>query len=327
MRIQKPKHPKIGGISALKSYLNIFKKKYGDVRILISAGHMFQNDTKSDVKNQILSLYDEIEYDAVGLTAQNLIDFLERKKEYKNNQIPILAGNIIDLATGKPLKEEPILPYKIIEKDGIKIGILALTSLKIISKKERKKFKGVYFEDPIVSFLRTKQIFKKKNVPVTLLITHFQGQCSSPVPLTHFDGNKNSRHPIWCSPGNPNIEEFVKRLPPHSVDVILSSGDNFAMGYLNDIPIAQLKGNGKYLGTLELYYNTKKKTLSAKKTTFHPPTKLCHNFFSTTQDCHINKKRPSNIKQFFLWLKGKKEYSLIPAKFLGHEIIMEQEQL
>ena len=314
----------IGGISALKSYMSIFKKRYGEMRIIINVGDIFQNNADPDIKNQTLEFFDEIGYDAVGLTDQNLIDFLIKTNHYKKKKTPVLASNIINLTTGRPLSKGSIMPYKIVKKDGIKVGILSLTSLRNLSKEEKKKFKGVYFEDSIASFLRTKQIFRKKGVDITLLLARIQGKCSSTFPPKPFRGNKKSWHPIECAQKHSGLPEFVKRLPPHSVDLILSGDDNLAMGYLNKIPIAQLGREGKHLGTIELYYNTKKKSLLTEKTTFYPPVKLCHKFFSSTNHCQTEKIRPSFVKQLISWLLAEKPRTLVPAKFLGHEIIIEK---
>ena len=100
---KKQEYSSIGGVPALKRYIEIFKKMYGNDQILINTGPIFQNDTDITVKNQILKLYDEVGYDVVGLTDHNLIDVLEREDFYQTIQTPLIAGNIIDLGTGKPL--------------------------------------------------------------------------------------------------------------------------------------------------------------------------------------------------------------------------------
>ena len=264
------KYSSVGGVSALKRYIDIFKKMYGENQVLINTGSIFQNNADIAVKNQIFKFYDEMDYDAVGLTDHNLIDMLEREEFYQTNQIPLLAGNIIDLRTGKPLSKASVIPYKIIERNGVKVGLLALTALKILSKEERRKFKGVYFEDPVTAFLRTKQIFRKHKVDIAILLAHMQDKCSSTANHTYLKGNKKYLPPIACSSESQGLAEFVNRLPPRSIDLIITSKDNFAMGYLRNIPVAQLKGDGKYLGTVEIYYNTNKRRISTAKNHFLP---------------------------------------------------------
>ena len=100
------------GNSSFKLYLDIFKQRYGDTGLLINAGDIFPDDATATTKNQILRFLDETDYDAVGLTDQSLIDFLKQKKRYKKNKPPLLAGNIIDLTTGKPSQKNPSCPTK-----------------------------------------------------------------------------------------------------------------------------------------------------------------------------------------------------------------------
>ena len=317
---ESPRYLKIGGAQALRSYLEIFKKRY-DTHLVLDSGNLFTNKADPQVKKQTLKLYDEIGYDAMAMTDPELLDFVKHKENYANFSTPILATNIVNLTTGYPLNDHSIAPYKIVDKEGIRIGLISFTYPGYLSGRDQKKMTGFYFEDPVASFLRVKQIFKKEKIDLTIAMVRLDGQCNNQVPSLTSKGGLKSPHPVTCD--KDSLIKTIKRLPPNSIDLIISGDNRLALGYLEGIPIAQIEGKGKYLGLLELYYNTTTKKLLQSKTHFHPPIKLCHNFFSSTQDCYIKETKRTTVEKLFSFIH-QKSYRPIPAKFLGYEVVVEE---
>lgn len=317
----------VGGLEVLKSYLEIFRKQNGDNHILLDIGYIFGSDLNTSNKNSIMASYDSLKYDAIGLSGQELVDFFMKKdsrnKLYQNMKTPLLSTNTFDLRTGKSLEKKPIFPYKIVERDGIKLAILSMSSISTIPGEKRKSLSGVYFEDPIVSFLKTKHLLRKKKVNAIILISHVSSHCQPRTIFHQIKGKDHSKHQLSCMEGHSGLAKLIKRLPPNAVDLIISGDNQFAFGYVGDMPVAQIKGKGKFLGLIDFYFNSKSKDLLSKKTTLNPPVKLCHRFFTSTNDCHLEIEN-NDIRKKRLKVIKNTAFQTIPAKFLGHEITVSE---
>ena len=279
----------LGGINLLSSYIKILRKVHGDSLILLDAGDLFSETSPEDIPRTIRA-YKELGYDGINLTDREL-KILE-KMQYSAEELPFLTSNILDLKTLKPTSMHKSLPYKIIEISNIKVGIISVTPFKTI-KGETDDFKtGLYFEDPVLSFLKIKKILRKKGVNLTILM----------ISEKNID----------------NVHRFVKRLPPNSVDVIVSSNTKSNATLIEEIPILQNYGEGKFISSIELFYDKQDRVIIIDKTKNHGMIKTCSHFFQSTMDCHIDKKGKWFEKRLEM-IKDSK-FQTVPAKFLGHEI-------
>ncbi len=285
---------KIGGASVLKSYLKILKLRYKDSLLLLNTGSIFSLDRSIRKKRKILEVFKELQYDAISLTSTDFqaLNILNPN----SHEIPFVTSNIIDFKKNRPTSSHGISPYKIFNKNGVKIGIIALTSYSKSDKQRPKQLRGIYFEDPVLSFLKVKKIFKKRSVSITLLMTSFKN---------HFE-----------------LEHFVKRLPPNSVDAIISGNPPPVKAEIikeiQGIPLIQKRGQNHYINRIELIYDVENNTLLKDRTVLHRPIKVCHHFFKVTMDCHLTdqkKLRSQKIKAI-----ANSQYIIVPARFLGHEI-------
>ena len=286
---QSPRQLKVGGVAFLKTYIDILKYRYGKDLILLDTGHIF-NLQKPDEKEIILKIYREFGYDGVNLTDLDFQALNILKPE--SHKIPFMTSNIIDLEKNKPTSYHGVSPYKIINKDGVKVGIVALTSYEKVDKKNSKDFTGFYFEDPILSFLKTKKIFQSQGVDIILLMPSVESY--------------------------EELKRLVKRLPPNSVDAIISGNTYTTNTQINGIPLLQNPGKGQYISRIEFVYDLEDKVLIKDKINQPQPTKVCHNFYQATMDCHqhsINELTEARAK-----LIQESNYKIIPAKFLGHEV-------
>ena len=107
-----------------------------------------------------------------------------------------------------------------------------------------------------------------------------------------------------------NLTKAISQLPPNMIDLVITAGsDSKVANFIHDIPVMQNYGGGEYLSWASLYYDTKLKRALPDMTKVFQPIQLCHKFLDDTEDCFIEETD-----------KGAK---LIPAKFLGHKVIIQ----
>ena len=294
-----------GGAKALNFYIETLKKRYNDQLVLLDGGFIYNHDDNSLKKSRVLDLYRYLDFDAVLFTENEMSE--QSTLEYYD--IPFVSSNIIDLQTAKPIEKDFLLPHRIISKNGLKIGILGTTSFK---KNERQKKIGIYFEDPVLSILKTKEFFDKNKVDITILLAHFETDCKS---KESYENNKSDRL-LECPESRDELKKLIKRLPPNTVDLIVGTDATDSIGFYKDIPVIQNNGHGLYINRIELFYDTVSKKIISEKTKIHTPTKLCRRFFKASEDCHIanNNESQKKIKAI-----QDDQFKMTDAVFLGRK--------
>lgn len=278
-----------GGIDYFSSYVKVMRKLYGENLILLDTGHIFDPNSPEKIP-QVIQAYKKLGYDGINLTDRELKLFSQIN--YEGEDLPFLSSNIVDLKTLKPTDQFGTLPYKIATIKEIKVGIISLTTFKAVTGKQEKYKRGLYFEDPVLSFLKTKKMLNKSKVELVILMV--------------------------SSESLDDIHHLVKRLPPNSVDLIVSGNTYSSAREIEEIPLLQNPGKGQFFSSIELFYDRENRTVLKDKTVNYGPTKICSHFFRSTMDCHYDDG--SEHRQKRLEIISDSKFETIPAKFLGHEI-------
>ena len=289
----------VGGSEILEKYINILRSRFDDQVLLVDSGEIINSDVNKEKLKKILSHYKKLKFDAIQFSEKEyekldgtIID------KYKTN---FINTNIIKLKNQGPYSSKYISPQIIKNINGVKVGIMAISTFKNKDVQKNKSLKGIYFEDPVFSILKSRKKLIRKGAKVFVLLMH-----------THEDCKESN-----CGPSLESLEEIIKRLPPNSIDAIVGSAPSMLYKYINGIPVIQNKGEGKYISRLELYYNTSTRKLDKEKTIIHEPTKLCSKFFEVTNDCHVEENKFSNQKMILIQESQNKK---VTAKFLGKSI-------
>ncbi|MFZ8933631.1 MAG: hypothetical protein ACO2ZP_07020 [Bacteriovoracaceae bacterium] len=306
----------IGGGDTLKSYINIYKKRYGDRFILIDTGEIFQSPTSFDENEKTLMHYEELGYDAIGFTKKDflalnyLTSSATKRPEFNLN---FSNENIIDLQLGTRIKRTYLSPYKIIKKDGIKFGLIFLETI----KGPDSTINGIYVQDPIISLLHLKKEFRREKVDFSIIVINTPTLCQAdygrkPKALAETGTD------ISCPAKDP-LKDFISRMPPFFGDIVVSPSSIPSSGHINSKPVLLVPGKGQFIGRAQIVYDSINKKFDLKQSALLSPLKLCQHFFAATEDCFIP---PRDSKEFQKRIDGlaKNKFKKIKAKFLGEEI-------
>jgi len=202
-----------------------------------------------------------------------------------------LNTNIIDLKKQAPYSSKRIAPHVIKKINGVKVGIMAITTFKNKDARKESYLDGLFFEDPIFSILKARKKLLRKGAKVFVLL------------MQTYKAD--------------DLENTIKRLPPNSIHAIVSSAPAMINKRILNIPVIQNSGSAKYISRVELFYDTKSKKVLSKRSIIHTPTKLCSQFFAATLDCHIDDDQYKSKK---IELIKDKSYKKESARFLGMSI-------
>ena len=312
---------KVGGASILSSYLQIIKQRFKNKALIISTGKISHPKDDPQIKSLKFKIMEKLPFDSVLYTGEDYLS-LQQLEGTSPYTIAFLNSNLLSLKTQEVIKKEELkrvenlFPFQLIEKQGIKIGLMGLTDIQTLTSQSRKKLSGVYFQDLAAAFLKFKHRLRSLGAQVFILLSDIPTQCQAP---SFYKPKRGSAIPPLRCPSQDPLKKFTERLPPNSLDLIVLSGYRQGSGRMKKILVLNDAPNGHFLSQALLYFDHQTQKILFEKTKLYPKTKICHRFFVATRDCHLyepnwflKKSRQKAIKSH--------AYALMPAQFLGFEI-------
>lgn len=159
--------PTGGSLARVSSYVNRERRAYGRNLILLENGDILQGQPLSYYSNYIDTLGKNIaaevvnylHYDAQAIgnhdveTGHKVYD-----KWIAELNCPVIGANVIDTRTGKPY----LKPYTIMERDGVKIGVLGLITPAIPNWLPRELWTNLYFENMATAARRWVKVMQEE---------------------------------------------------------------------------------------------------------------------------------------------------------------------
>ena len=189
------KKQNVGGAARRAALIRNLKASAGDSVIVMDAGDVFTRGPLENLKGvPDFEIMNAVPYDVMTLGNNEFEGSPHNEAEQilysriKDAHFPLLSANVFDKRTGRNI----VLPYKIFNVDGIKIGIFGLTTPRV---GEYKWLKNIELKDPVS---------EAKNI-----VSELYGKADFIIALTHL--------------GCLNDLELAKKVP--QIDVIIG-GDS-----------------------------------------------------------------------------------------------------
>ncbi len=157
-----------------------------------------------------------------------------------------LATNIVYASTGEPV--EWASPYKIVEKDGIKIALLGLAHPDTTTLSKAEFVKDFKFTDPVEAAKTWIQYLKDGKAK--------EGTPDVIIALTHLDSiqNRETKEITGKVVDLASVEGIDGIITGHSHQTVA--------GKVNDVPVVQGYKNGRGLAILSIQLDNNKKVIS-----------------------------------------------------------------
>ncbi len=182
-----------GSMARVSSYVKSQRAAHKDNVILLDNGDILQGqptnyywnfiDTKDE--NIAASVINYLKYDAQAFgnhdveTGHKCYD-----KWVSELKCPTLAANMVNAATGQPYTQ----PYKIIEREGVKIAILGMNTPAIPNWLSEDLWSGIRFEEMVSCTRKWVKILKEKEKP-DLIIGLFHSGLKGGIETDEYDEN------------------------------------------------------------------------------------------------------------------------------------------
>lgn len=284
----------IGGLNLLQDYVSILKESFSEQLVLLKTGHDFLPASPQSRQQDILQRLLTLEFDIYGVSSK---EFTQVQSLKSSTHLTFINSNIYTIANSELYDQPPFVAHKILERNGVRLGFIS-----IAPPNHDEPLTGYYFEEAVAAVLRARTHLRRNQAELIVLISHFPSGCHRP----------DLAKPLDCL-ATGHLDKLIGRLPPESLDIVFTTGQHHAYGKWKDLLVVTSPGNGLYLNTLVLAYNTKEKKLDLNQSTLFPPTLLCQSFFQMTDDCFIGDERRLDELH-------KDKLKTVPARFFDKTI-------
>jgi 5'-nucleotidase len=253
-----------GGLALLGGYvanLRAARARDGGAVLLLDAGDMFQGTLESNLNEgaAVVAAYNALRYAAVAVgnhdfdfgpvgppaTPQEPHDDPRGALKARAAQasFPFLAANLIDEATGLPVRWPNIRPSTTITAAGLRIGIIGVMTARALSGTIAANIGGLRVA-PLAETIAAEAIrLRADGASIVIVTSHAGGRCkafTSPRDLSS------------CEPAE-EIMEVAAALPRGLVDAIVAGHAHSAMAHeVSGIAIIQAYMNGRAFGRVDL---------------------------------------------------------------------------
>jgi 2',3'-cyclic-nucleotide 2'-phosphodiesterase (5'-nucleotidase family) len=253
-----------------------------DEVVLLDGGDMFQGTLESNLVEgkSVVEAYDRLGYAAVAV-GNHEYDFGpagERtvpiephddprgalKARAAEASFPFLAANLIDGFAREPASWPNLHPSVLIERAGIKIGVIGLSTMDTPRTTNARNFEGLLMAPLVDSIEKQAAALRARGAHLVLVTAHAGGRCSK---------FGDSRDLSSCDPAQ-EIFEAARALRPGTVDAIVAGHTHAGIAHeVNGIPIVQSFAKGIAFGRIDLVIEGPGRRVTSH--TIHPPRYLC----------------------------------------------------
>jgi len=215
--------------------------------LIVSAGDMFQGTIDSDLLQgeTVVAVMNNVGFDAMAVGNHEFDWGVETLRErVRQSRFPYLAANIFEKSTNK--RPDFVKPYIILERKGVKIAIIGISTPETAYKAHPKFVSPYRFADPARTVNALLPEMKRQGAQMVVVLSHLGCE---------FDKQTNSLQGEAAYLAN-RISGVAALITGHSHTKLAGS--------VNGIPIIQAAYNGRAVGKVNLVYSTEdKKVISA----------------------------------------------------------------
>ncbi|MFD0696080.1 5'-nucleotidase C-terminal domain-containing protein [Paenibacillus sp. GCM10027628] len=258
-----------GGIETLGGIVNDFRTVNPKGTVVVDGGDAWQGTLISNTTNgqSVMDTMAEVEYDAAAI-GNHEFDFGRDVliNNIKNAKFPILGANIIEDKTGK--RVDWTQPYVIVEKDGLKIGIIGFATPQTTTTTKSTNIQGLSFVDPIPLAKDLSAELRAKGVDIIMVTSHLPGE-----------QNQKSQEIM------SELADLANGTGNGTLDAIVGGHSHMRVsGIVNGIPVVEAQSWLYAVGHIQLFVDKNtKKVVSSNAGLLETYTNL------TTADAEIQK--------------------------------------
>ena len=283
-----------GGLTVLGGFvdnLRAARATDGGAVLVLDAGDTFQGGIESNLSEglMVVDAYNAIGYAALaignhdfdygsvdprgpaaqwlpqqlrGIEAADLQGAL--KAAAARARFPFLAANILDAATGQPMRWPNVVPSTIVEAAGVRVGLIGLMTETGLRQTLAAHVQGLTTSPLVATVAREARALRERGAELVVLATHAGGWCAETADPHDLES---------CDDGS-EIFRLARELPAGTLQAIVAGHTHGTVAHFVDgIPITSVPNFGTHFGRMDLTFDTaQRRVIDAR---IHAPQPIC----------------------------------------------------
>ncbi len=277
-------HGHVEALPVFAGYLANLRRarRAGGGVVLVDGGDMFQGTLESNLGegSPVVRAYNALGYTAAAIgnhefdygpvgeaaTPQAASDDPRGalRARAREARFPVLAANLLDGATGRPVDWDNVHPSTLARVGGVRVGVIGVTTAETLTTTIAANVRGLRIA-PLADTIRAEaERLRARGAGVVIVAAHAGGVChrfDAPADLSS------------CAP-NEEIFAVARALPPGLVDVIVAGHTHARVAHVvNGIAIIESHATGIAFGRVDLTVD--RQTGRVVTAEVRPPRDMC----------------------------------------------------
>lgn len=284
-----------GGLSLLGAYLEVLRKENVGGVVLLDAGDLFQGTLTSNLSEgaAVIEGFNVLGYDAAAIgnhefdygpvgpisaASQPSMDaFGALKARIAQAKFPLLSTNIYEASDGSRPRWLPGDGTVIIERKGLKIGIIGLTTPQTPTVTLPINVASLRFRPLGPEALAAATRLRERGADLVVATVHAGGRCAD---ISHKEDTSS------CDLDTAEVFEMMHTLPEGTLDAVVAGHTHAQIGQIvNGTPIIESFSFGRRFGFIDLYVDPKTKKVLPAQTAVNAAIELCETWDVETRSC------------------------------------------
>jgi 5'-nucleotidase len=318
-----------GGAAAFAGYLKLLRAENPGGVILVDGGDLFQGTLMSNLTegSVVIETFNALGYDAAAIgnhefdygpvgapthaTQPGMDPFGALKARIGQAKFPLLSTNIYESNSRLRPSWLPGDGTVIIERKGIKVGILGLTTPQTPTTTLPINVATLRFAPLGPEALTAAKSLRARGADVVIAVVHAGGRCAE---------TKDPADLHTCDTETGEVFEMMKGFPYGTLDAVVAGHTHAQIGhFVNGTPVIESFALGKAFGVIDLSIDPTTRKLVRERTRIRSGIPVCETMDQATQSCDVRalKARAAEVKPVAAsWLGQKVEPDVAIAELL-----------
>jgi 5'-nucleotidase len=293
-----------GGLPVLGGYvdnLRAARAADGGAVLVLDAGDTFQGGIESNLSEglMVVDAYNAIGYTALAVGNHDfdygsvdprgpLAEWLPQqvhnppradmqgalKAAAARARFPFLAANIVDHATGTPVRWPNVAPSAIVDAAGVRVGLIGMITATGLRQTLAAHVEGLATLPLAPTVVAEARALRERGADIVVLATHAGGWC----------GETADPHDLSSCDDDAEIFRLVRELPRGTLQAIVAGHTHGAVAhFVDDVPIVSVPNFGVQFGRVDLAFDTERRAVTHVR--IHEPQRVCSRVEPASGEC------------------------------------------
>jgi 5'-nucleotidase len=293
-----------GGLTVLGGYLDNLRAARaadGGAVLVLDAGDTFQGGIESNLSEglMVVDAYNALGYTALAVGNHDFdygpvdprsppAEWLPRhvrdpqpddmqgalKAAAARARFPFLAANIVDAATGTPVRWPNVAPSAIVEAGGVRVGLIGAMTEGGLRQTLAAHVEGLAMRPLAPTVAAEARALRQRGAVLVVLATHAGGWC----------GETADPHDLASCDDGSEIFRLARELPRGTLQAIVAGHSHGTVAhFVNGVPIISVPSFGTQFGRVDLTFEAAGHAVTNVR--IHEPQRVCSRIAPDSGDC------------------------------------------